>query len=133
MSSSLDRMNAVILAKSLYDRRDYLVASGEMHENLLRLAGYRLFSVGELASFTDMSEYRVRKSVGPEALLRAKSGVQPRHLDFLLRMIDNRTFARIHTKRLVGDGATVAALSRVTGLPESSLRRWAEEEEEEDG
>ena len=128
MSSSLDRMNAIILAKSLYERREYLALNGEIHESLVRLASYRLFSVGELAEITNLSEYRVRKSTGPDVLIRAKSGIEPRHLDDLLRMIDNRAFAKLHTKRLVEGGATIAALSRVTGLNESSLRRWAGEE-----
>jgi len=121
-------MNAVILAMSLYEKREILKLSGEAGHSVLRLAQYRLFSVGELAEISGLSEYRVRKSANPDVLIRARTGVYPRHLQHLLRMIGNRDFAKIHTKALVKDGATIAALSRVTGHAENSLRRWAEEE-----
>lgn len=121
-------MSAVILAKTITDRQSFLHMRGEVEAYVGRLASYRLFSVGEMAQIADISEYRVRKSANPDILLRAKSGILPRHLDHVLRMIDNPTFSKIHVKALVEDGATLAALSRVTGQPETSLRRWAREE-----
>lgn len=121
-------MNAVIHALSLYEKREILKLSGQVGQYVIRLAEYRLFSVGEIAEISGLSEYRVRKSANPDILIRARTGVYARHLQHLLRMIDNKEFCKIHTKRLVEDGATIAALSRVTGQPESSLRRWAEEE-----
>lgn len=123
-------MSAVILAKTIWDRRSFLQMRGEIDSYVGRLAGYRLFSVGEMALIAEISEYRVRKSANPATMLRAKSGVQPRHLDHLLRMIEDPTFSKIHVKSLVNDGATLAALARVTGQPETSLRRWAREEQE---
>lgn len=121
-------MSAVILAQSIYDRREVLRLNGDLHREVGRLVSLRLFSVGEISEISGLSEYLVRKTTPPEDLLRAKSGVKPGHLEFLLRMIGNPSFAKRHTPRLIKDGATLAALSRVTGLPESSLRRWTREE-----
>ena len=59
---------------------------------------------------------------------RARSGVKSRHLDHLIRMVGSQSFAKLHTKSLIDDGATFSALSRVTGISESSLRRYAREE-----
>ena len=125
LSSPVDRMSAIILAKSIVNRREVLALRGEIETYVNRLASYRLFSVGELAEIADLSEYRVRKSCPSDTLLRARSGVAPRHLESLLRMVDNPTFSRTHARRLVEDGATPAAMARITGHPESSLRRWA--------
>lgn len=121
-------MSAVILAQSIYNRREYLELRGEIGTYVDRLASYRIFSIGEIASIAGISEYRVRRFIDPDHLIRVKSGVHPRHLEFLLRMIDNSTFSRVHVKMLVMDGATLSGLSRVTGQSESSLRRWAREE-----
>lgn len=95
-------------------------------EYVTRLADYKLFAVSELAMFSSLSEYKVRSYVPAGALIRAKFGVYPRHLDHLMRMVDNPEFSRIHAKTLVEDGATVAGLARVSGESESNLRRWAE-------
>lgn len=131
-SDPVERMSAIILAKSIVDRREVLTLRGGISAYLAQLSEYGLFTVGEMAEFANVSEYQVRKASESGTLLRAKSGVHTRHLDFLLRMVDNNKFSRIHTKGLVDDGATVQALSRVTGHAVSSLKRWSKEERDDD-
>lgn len=129
--SETDRLSAVILAKTVWDRREVLSLRGSMENYVARLAAYQMFSVGEIAEIAGISEYKVRQYADEKDLVRVKSGVAPNHLDFLLRMVGNPTFAKIHTPTLLANGATVSALARVTGQSESSLRRWAKREDSE--
>lgn len=123
-SSEIDRMNAIILAKTISDRKDLLSIKGELETYTARLASYQMFSVGELSEISGLSEYQIRRSVSPARLISARSGVNPRHLDHLLRMIGDASFSKIHIKHLIDDGATFSAVSHITGMAESSLRRW---------
>lgn len=126
--SPVDRMTAVILAKTIVSTRTLLDMKGELTGYIRRLYKYRLFTVGEISEFAGVSDYIVRKAIAGEDEFRAKSGIKPGHLDHIIRMIGSHVFARLHTKALINDGATIASLSRVTGISESSLRRWAREE-----
>ena len=128
MLSNVDRMSAILLAKSIVDRRTVLALSGGIAGYIDRLSQFKMFSVGEIADISGLSEYQVRRASAPDVHIRAKSGISPRHLDHALRMVGNAEFSRLHVKSLLEDGATVAALARVTGQPERSLRRWAREE-----
>ena len=119
-------MSAILLAKSIVDRRDLLDLRGELGPYVARLANTRVFSVGEMADFSGMSAYQVRSHVAKDVLTPARSGIRKNHLDFVLRMVDNPGFAKIYAKRLLKDGATVSALARVTGHSERSLRRWTQ-------
>lgn len=127
-SSPVDRMSAVILAKSIYTNRSLLDMRDEIAAYVRRLYKYKLFTIGEISEIADISEYKVRQAISGEEEFKAKSGVKGRHLDHLVRMVGSPSFARLHIKSLIKDGATIAAISRVTGIPESSLRRWAREE-----
>lgn len=126
--SPVDRMSAVILAKTIASTRTLLDMKGELPGYIRRLYKYRLFTVAEICELADVSEYIVRKAIAGEEEFRAKSGIKPRHLDHIIRMIGSHAFAKLHIKSLLKDGATIASLSRVTGISESSLRRWAREE-----
>lgn len=126
--SPIDRMSAVILAKTITSSSALLDMKNELPAYIRRLYKYRLFTVGEICDFAKVSEYVVRKAIAGEEEFRARSGIKPSHLDHIIRMIGSPAFARLHTKALIQDGATISSLARVTGLPESSLRRWAREE-----
>lgn len=128
MSSELDRMSAIMLAKSIVDRSLVLAMRGELGSYVDRLARFKLFSVGELSEISGLSEYQVRRATDSNCLVRARSGISPRHLDHAMRMVGDAKFSRLHIKSLVDDGATESALARVTGQSERSLRRWAREE-----
>lgn len=126
--SPVDRMSAVILAKTIASTRTLLDMKGELTGYIRRLYKYRLFTVSEICELAGVTEYAVRKAIAGEEEFRAKSGIKPSHLDHIIRMIGSPTFAKLHIKTLLKDGATIASLSRVTGISESSLRRWAREE-----
>lgn len=126
--SQVDRMSAVILAKTIANTHSLLDMKGDLAAYIRRLYKYRLFTVGEISEIAGVSEYMVHQAIYGEEEFRARSGVKPRHLDHLIRMVGSHSFARLHTKSLIDDGATFSALSRVTGISESSLRRYAREE-----
>lgn len=126
--SPVDRMSAVILAKTIASSHTLLDIKGELQGYIRRLYKYGLFTVAEIGDIANVSEYVVRKAIAGEEEFRAKAGVKPRHLDHLIRMIGTPAFARLHVKSLLNDGATISALSRVTGIPKTSLNRWAREE-----
>lgn len=126
--SQLDRMSAIMLAKTIATGSEMLAIKGEIGSYLRRLHRYKLFTVTELAEIAELSEYKVKQYIIGEEQFVARTGVRVRHLDHLLRMVGSRKFAKIHVKALIEDGATIAGLSRVSGISESSLRRWAEEE-----
>lgn len=128
-SSQVDRMSAVILAKTITTTHALLDMKGDLTGYIRRLYKYRIFTVAEISDIAKISEYRVRQAISGEEEFRARSGVKARHLDHLIRMIGSTEFAKLHTKALVEDGATIAAISRVSGISESSLRRWAIREE----
>lgn len=125
--SPVDRMSAVILAKTIATNHSLLDMKGDLQGYTRRLYKYKLFTVSEISEISGVSEYIVRKAIAGEEEFRAKAGVKPRHLDHLIRMIGSPAFAKLHVKFLVEDGATISALSRVTGLAESSLHRWLRE------
>ncbi len=124
----IDRMNAIILAKSIQDRGVVLALQGGLGPYVARLASYRIFAMGELQDISGLSEYQIRRAVAPDTVIKARSGVSSRHLDHLLRMVDDKNFTKLHIKHLLEDGATIAAVARITGRSENSLRRWAREE-----
>ena len=126
--SQVDRMSAVILAKTIANTHSLLDMKGDLAAYIRRLYKYRLFTVGEISEIAGVSEYRVHQAIYGEEEFRARSGVKSRHLDHLIRMVGSQSFAKLHTKSLIDDGATFSALSRVTGISESSLRRYAREE-----
>lgn len=126
--SPVDRMSAVILAKTIATNHTLLDMKGELQGYVRRLYKYGLFTVAEIGEMANVSEYIIRKAIAGEEEFRAKAGVKPRHLDHLIRMIGSPAFAKLHVKSLLDDGATISALVRVTGISESSLRRWAREE-----
>lgn len=126
--SPVDRMSAVILAKTIASTRTLLDLKGELPGYIRRLYKYRLFTVNEICELASVSEYTVRKAIAGEEEFRAKSGIKPSHLDHIIRMISSNAFAKLHIKSLLKDGATIASLARVTGISETSLRRWAKEE-----
>lgn len=130
MVSKVDRMSALLLAKSIIDRQEMLQMRGLLETYVSRLSRAEVFSLGELSDISGMSEYKIKQAIRPRFVIRARSGIYRRHIDHLIRMVGDTSFARIHTKSLVEDGATTSALARVTGLSESSLRRWAREEQE---
>lgn len=123
-----DRLNAVLLAKSIYHRREVLDFSGEIDGYLDRLSRYGMFSVGELADLSGLSEYRIKKMSPPLVLFNARRGVFPSHLDYLVRMVDNPDFCKMHIGTLLESGATPSGVSRITGYNERTLRRWAGKE-----
>lgn len=126
----LDRMTAIILAKTICDKHDLLDLTGELDSYIQRLFRYRLFTVAEISAFANISEYRVRKALIGEPAFTARSGIQARHLDHIIRMIGSNDFAKAHIHRLLEDGATTGSLARVTGISDRNLRRWAKKEEE---
>ena len=125
--TKLERMSAVMLAKTIATSRAMLDIKDESSGYVRRLYKYGIFTVQEVAEIAEMSEYKVRQAISGEEELRAKSGVYTKHLDHVLRMIDSHSFGRKHIKSLVDEGATIGAVSRVTGIPESTLRRWVRE------
>lgn len=127
-SSQVDRMSAVILAKTIASTRLLLDMKGDIGAYVRRLYKYRIFTVAEIAEISGLSEYKVRQAIAGEEEFRAKTGVKARHLDHLVRMIGSPAFAKLHVKSLINDGATFAGLARVSGIAESSLRRWAGKE-----
>ena len=127
-SSQIDRMSAVILAKTIANNSMMLDSKGELADYVRRLYRYKLFTVSEIAEISDISEYKVRQALVGEPEFRARSGVYSRHLDHLIRMIGSHDFAKLHVKALVEDNATISGLSRVSGISESNLRRWVREE-----
>lgn len=128
MVSQVERMSALLLAKSIIDRREMLQMMGDLEMYISRLARAEIFTLGELAEISGLTEYHVKQAIYPRPAVRARSGVKRRHIDHLIRMVGNPSFARTHTRSLIGEGATTSGLARVTGLSESSLRRWAREE-----
>ena len=126
--SPVDRMSAVILAKTIATTSTLLDIKGELYNYIRRLYRYRMFTVAEISLIANVSEYRVRRAIEGEEEFRARAGIKPSHLDHLIRMIGSPAFAKLHVKSLIEDGATVAALARVTGISESNLHRWVREE-----
>lgn len=126
--SPVDRMSAVILAKTIATTHTLLDMKGELQGYVRRLYKYGLFTVAEIGEMANVSEYIIRKAIAGEEEFRAKAGIKPRHLDHLIRMIGSPAFAKLHVRSLLDDGASISALVRVTGISESSLRRWAREE-----
>src|SRR5690606_7687057 len=110
--SPVDRMSAVILAKTIANTHTLLDMKGELSAYIRRLYSYRMFTVAEICEIADVSEYVVRKAIAGEPEFRARSGIKPSHLDHIIRMIGSHTFARLHTKALLKDGAKIASLSR---------------------
>ena len=86
---------------------------------------YRLFTGSEICDIAEVSEYKVRKAITGEEEFTARAGVKVKHLDHLIRMIGSPAFAKLHIKSLIEDGATISSIARVTGISETSLRRWA--------
>lgn len=127
--SQVDRMSAVILAKTIASSRAVLDMRDELTHSIKRLYQYKMFSVGEICDIAKMSEYKVRKILQGEEEFTARTGVKPSHLDHLLRMIGSPEFTKLHINHLIKDGATFAGIARVTGTSETTLRRWAEREE----
>ena len=125
--SPVDRMSAVILAKTIATTHTLLDMKGELQGYVRRLYKYGIFTVAEIGEMANVSEYIIRKAIAGEEEFRAKAGVKPRHLDHLIRMIGSPAFAKLHVRSLLDDGATISALVRVTGISESSLRRWSRE------
>lgn len=125
--SPVDRMSAAMLAKTITTNCTLLDMKGELPAYIRRLYRYGLFTVKEIAEFSNSSEYTVRKAISGEVPNRSKSGIQTRHLDHIIRMIASPHFAKQHIRSLLDDGATIGSLARVTGHSESSLRRWAKE------
>ena len=123
--SPVDRMSAVILAKTIASNHTLLDMKGDLPAYIRRLYKYRMFTVAEICDFANVSEYKVRKAIEGEEEFSAKAGIQIRHLDHLIRMIGSPAFAKLHIKSLLEDGATIASIARVADIPESSLRRWA--------
>ena len=123
--SPVERMSAVILAKTIASNHTLLDMKGDLPAYIRRLYKYRMFTVAEICDFAKVSEYKVRKAIEGEEEFSAKAGIQIRHLDHLIRMIGSPAFAKLHIKSLLEDGATIASIARVADIPESSLRRWA--------
>lgn len=127
--SPVDRMSAVILAKTIASTNTLLDMKGELPHYIRRLYRYRLFTVSEICDIANVSEYKVRTAIAGEEEFSARAGIKVRHLDHLIRMIGSPAFAKLHIKSLIDDGGTIASISRVTDIPESSLRRWANKED----
>lgn len=126
--SDVDRVSAIILAKSIVSNRALLDMRNETDGYVRRLYKYGIFTASEIAEFAGLTEYGIRHAISGLGEFRAKSGVSAKHLDHLVRMVGAPDFAKLHTRLLVESGATYAALARVTGLPESSLRRWGKKD-----
>lgn len=123
--SPVDRMSAVMLAKTIASTHMLLDMKGDLPAYIRRLYKYRMFTVAEICDFANTTEYKVRKAIAGEEDFTARAGVQIKHLDHLLRMIGSPAFTKLHIKSLLEDGATIASMARVTGISETSLRRWA--------
>lgn len=126
--TQLDRMSAVMLAKTIASNRSILDLKDELYPYVRRLYRMKIFSQGEIAEFAQLSKYRMNRALAGEEEFIAKTGVATRHLDHLIRMIGTPEFAKLHIKSLIEDGATYAAIYRITDIPESTLRRWVREE-----
>jgi hypothetical protein len=122
--SDLERMSALMLAQSIHRTHQLLDIKGELGVYIYRLNRYQIFSIGEIADFAKLSEYKVRQAIPQESAVIARSGVHARHLDHLIRMVGDPKFAKIHLKTLLEDGAKINALSRITGIPLSTLNNW---------
>lgn len=61
--SPVDRMSAVILAKTIASTRTLLDMKGELTGYIRRLYKYRLFTVSEICELAGVSEYTVRKAI----------------------------------------------------------------------
>ena len=96
--SQVDRMSAVILAKTIANTHSLLDMKGDLAAYIRRLYKYRLFTVGEISEIAGVSEYRVHQAIYGEEEFRARSGVKSRHLDHLIRMVGSQSFAKLHTK-----------------------------------
>lgn len=127
--SQVDRMSAVVLAKTIASSRAVLDIKGELPNYVRRLHKYKMFSIMEICDIAKLSEYKVRKAIQGMPEFKAKAGIKPSHLDHLLRMIGSPEFTKLHINHLIKDGATFAGIARVTGTSETTLRRWAEREE----
>lgn len=125
--SQLDRVSGIMLARTIASTNEILELKGDLPAYVRRLHSYKLFTVGELSEISGMSEHKVRQCLRGTEQFRARSGIKPRHLDHLIRMVGSHDFARLHIKSLVKDGATIAGLARVSGISESTLRRWISE------
>lgn len=121
-----DRMSALMLALSINNRHEALDLSGELPDYVHRLNTAQIFSVGEIAEIARVSEYQVRKMIPPSSPLKARSSIKPQHLQHLIRMVGDPAFSQLHVQSLIDTGATVEALSRVTGFSPTTIRRWKE-------
>lgn len=122
----IDRMNCVLLARTIAQDRVMLEVREELTEYIRRLNEYKVFTVNEIANFTKLTSYRVRKLIQGQEEVRARSGVEAKHLDHIVWMISSPDFSKQHIKSLYDEGATLAAVARVTGHSETTLRRWVQ-------
>lgn len=129
--SQVDRMSALILAKSIYTNNMMLSIRGELESRIVRLSDYHMFSMGELADFSHTSIYKVKKIIPANNHTTYRSGVLGRHLDDLIRMVADAKFGRRHIDRLLEEGATPDAIARIIGVPPRTVRGWRGEEFED--
>lgn len=125
--SNIERVTAIMLALTIVRQREFLELTNGMGKEVIRLNDYGLFTVSELSEIANISRYRVSTLLKDKQVVRARSGIKFNHLDHLVRMVGPNKFARRHIKSLVEEGSTFSAIARVTGVSESSLRRWAKE------
>lgn len=124
----VERMSAILLAKAIAANSAVLDVKGELPGCLRRLYEYGIFTVSEISDIANVSEYQVRQAISGKDEVKGRGGVGARHLDHIVRMVGDPEFAKKHTRFLVKDGATTSALARVTGLPRSSIGRWAHDD-----
>lgn len=128
--SQTDRISALILAKNINNKAQLFDMRGDLGDYVRRLNETEMFSIGELAEISKLSEWKIRKLIPKESRIVSHSGVKPRHIDHLIRMIVSKDFARKHLPYLIKEDVPLGAISRITGISKRTLENWRRKYEE---
>ena len=130
--SQVDRLSALLLARTISNSHASMDFRGELDRNLRRLYSYKVFALSEIAEMSNLSVHQVKQRIrwSKDDEFSPRGGVAVRHLDHLTLMVADKEFAKNNFIALEEDGASRSALARVLGVSHRTLTRWAEEQEE---
>lgn len=96
------------------------------HENAAarRLNAYGVLSLASIGSVIGISAYRVEKAIVGQARPEVRGNLNPAHLSMLLYLRSLGKPNRAWIRQLVNEGTSLITISRLTGIPESTLRRY---------